>query len=151
MLAGAALNQVDVPSDLLCFATADQNTAFSHIRVPPWWHRYQCGPRVRARELPADWWAGKYRPDQWLRPQYFRLAMGHIYAVLVLSVINARIMQAVRASWKKFGELAFLNDAEVCKAGVVITERQAAAYVHVDDFGLIAHSDQAANELARLR
>ena len=113
MLAGAALNQVDIPSDLLCFATADQNNAFSHIRVPPWWHRYQCGPRVRARELPADWWAGKYRPDQWLRPQYLRLAMGHIYAVLLLSVINARIMQAVRASWKKFGELAFLNDAEV--------------------------------------
>lgn len=149
MHAGAALAQVQVPSDELAFASADQGNAFTHVIVPAWWRPFMAGPKVRAaevREIVGDLFA----PDVWLRPQYRRLPMGHIFAVLALSCINARILASVRASWSHMGKLFVLNEASTLQEGVVVSGYDAAVYVHVDDFGVSAASDSTADAVCTL-
>ena len=52
MGAAGALGQVSCAEDLNCTATLDQGNAFTEVFAPESWWPYQCGPRVRARELP---------------------------------------------------------------------------------------------------
>ena len=98
--AGAALAQVDVRGGYLAVASVDQSNAFTHVFVPRWWRAYMAGPKVRASELPQDWVRGRWPADTWLRPQYRRLPMGHVYAVFVLALINLELMRRVRNLWR---------------------------------------------------
>ena len=76
MHAGSSLNQANFENDEMHLASADQANAFTHVVVPKWWRKFQAGPRVQVKELPSPWWVGRFRPEQCLRPQYCRLAMG---------------------------------------------------------------------------
>ena len=84
LLGPGALAQIRAEDVGFSTATVDQSNAFTSVCVPPAWHAFQAAPRVQARELPDDWVRGRWRPEQWVRPCYTRLAMGHTHAVFRL-------------------------------------------------------------------
>ena len=76
--------------------------------------------------------------------------MGHVFVVLVLSIINHRLVEKVRNLWRVNGELYSLNAVNTLREGVLLTAMDVALYLHVDDFGVQAACAEAANAVAAL-
>ena len=85
----------------------DQSNAFTWLEVPRDWWLFQCGPRVRASELPASWVRGRWPPSRWLRPAYRRLAMGFTHAVALVVLVNLQIVNNVlsRERWLQHSQV----------------------------------------------
>ena len=79
---------------------------------------------------------------------YKRLAMGHVYAVAVLMVLNFQLINTLSASRRWAGRVTYLNQAAALAAGVCLQVGELAVYLHVDDFGILAGDDASGDEFA---
>ena len=58
---------------------------------------------MRAGEFPPEWVGSRFEADQWVRPQYARLAMGHTHAVYILLQISFRVVRRLARRMAKEG------------------------------------------------
>ena len=91
MMGGSALGGLHAPADRWSVSSWDESNAFSYVETPPWMWRWCCGPAVRAgdvwRLLPTSV-SSSLRVNNWVWPQYTRLAMGSSHSVHILMNIN---------------------------------------------------------------
>jgi hypothetical protein len=147
LMGPAALAQLRLISGSLATAAADESNAFSSVEVPFSWRAYQAGPRVRAGDLPASWTNNRFRPSDWVRPQYTRLAMGCTHAVWLLMLINLAAADKVVSLLMLETKCFILNRPDVFAKGVRIGLDTAAIYIHVDDIGCFSGSISSSNQL----
>ncbi len=155
LLGGGALAQVHSADDSMEVATLDESNAFTPLVVPVWWQKYQAGPKVRAGDLPREWTRGRWKDDEWLRPQYRRLGMGHTHAVFILMRVNRvaidRTISRLEATATPM-KVHVLHDSRVLQRGVELDNDTVAVYMHVDDIGAISatrhNSDKVMHMLA---
>ena len=85
--------------DYLYVSTVKQSNEFTHVVTLTWWSRCMAGPRSQGGDLPAEWVRGRWAPDTWIRPQYCRLPVGHVFAAFVLPIVNRGFVDMVSNMW----------------------------------------------------
>ena len=90
---GAAIGRCFVEADAVSVSACDEDSAFTHVRVPGWMTYWQAGPPVRAELawhlLSPEIKAQIDQPHStFVSPRYLRLAMGGSHSVYILMRIN---------------------------------------------------------------
>ena len=92
---GSALSAMYCPGGKAFFASFDESNAFTAVRTPQWFWKWACAPPVKARDI----WRKlskdlqqRLSMDDFVCPQYTRLAMGSSHAVFILMLINLQVV-----------------------------------------------------------
>ena len=93
MSGGSAISRCFVEEDKVAVSACDEDSAFTHVRVPTWMSYWQAGPPVLAEKawdlLPPDLRGQVDDPSRvFVSPRYLRLAMGGSHSVYILMRIN---------------------------------------------------------------
>lgn len=93
MCGGSAIGRCFVEAEAMSVSACDEDSAFTHVRVPQWMTFWQAGPPVRA-ELAWHLLSEELRiqidqpQSTFVSPRYLRLAMGGSHSVYILMRIN---------------------------------------------------------------
>lgn len=93
MCGGSAIGRCFVEAEAMSVSACDEDSAFTHVRVPQWMTFWQAGPPVRA-ELAWHLLSTELRlqiecpQSTFVSPRYLRLAMGGSHSVYILMRIN---------------------------------------------------------------
>ncbi len=90
---GSAISRCFVEAEAMSVSACDEDSAFTHVRVPLWMTYWQAGPPVRAELawhlLPQEVKVKIDHPHStFVSPRYLRLAMGGSHSVYILMRIN---------------------------------------------------------------
>ena len=90
---GSAISRCFVEAEAMSVSACDEDSAFTHVRVPLWMTYWQAGPPVRAEAawhlLPQEVRDQICQPHAtFVSPRYLRLAMGGSHSVYILMRIN---------------------------------------------------------------
>ena len=90
---GSAISRCFVEAEAMSVSACDEDSAFTHVRVPQWMTFWQAGPPVRAELawhlLPLNLRTQIGQPHStFVSPRYLRLAMGGSHSVYILMRIN---------------------------------------------------------------
>lgn len=93
MSGGSAISRCFVLDDNVAVSACDEDSAFTHVRVPTWMSYWQAGPPVVAARawhlLPLELRQQVEDPQTvFVSPRYLRLAMGGSHSVYILMRIN---------------------------------------------------------------
>ena len=93
MSGGSAISRCFVLDDNVAVSACDEDSAFTHVRVPTWMSYWQAGPPVLAKTawhlLPQTLQQQIDDPNKvFVAPRYLRLAMGGSHSVYILMRIN---------------------------------------------------------------
>ena len=142
---GAAVTQMELASASVEMRSCalDLSNAYTFVQTPPHFWPYMAGPAVQASELPAEWVAGRWSAETWLRPQYRRLGMGMSHAVLILQTMVTKVVERIFVRNAALTTGFLLNAALLRERRVEMTFPPSAlpvvaAYAHLDDVGFFS-------------
>ena len=103
---GSALASMYCPGGKAYFASFDESNAFTAVRTPRWFWSWASAPPVKAKDIWTKLSASlkkRLSGDDFVWPQYTRLAMGSSHAVFILMLINLQVVGQCLHNYCKFG------------------------------------------------